>query len=58
MKYAHDQHILRKYFKVGQKVLLYNSQLYLFTGKLQSRWSEPFIVQDILPHGIFEIQNP
>ena len=58
MKYMHDQHILRKSFKVGQKVLLDNSRLHLFSEKLQSRWSEPFIKQDISPHGAIEIQNP
>ena len=34
MKYVHDRYILRKSFKVGQKVTLYNSRLYLFMGKL------------------------
>ena len=57
MKSMHDQHILHKSFKVGQKVLLYNSRLHLFLGKLQSRWSGPFIVQDISPHGAIKIQN-
>jgi hypothetical protein len=39
MKKTHDQNILRRSFKVGQKVLLYNSRLYLFPGKLKSRWT-------------------
>ena len=33
----HDQKILRKEFKVGELVLLYNSRLKLFPGKLKSR---------------------
>ena len=33
----HDKNILRKSFKVGEKVLLYNSRLQLFPGKLRSR---------------------
>lgn len=33
----HGKKILRKTFDVGQKVLLYNSQLHLFPGKLRSR---------------------
>ena len=33
----HDQRILRKDFKVGELVLLYNSRLRLFPGKLKSR---------------------
>ena len=37
----HDQKILRKEFK-GVQVLLYNSKLKLFLGKLKSRWSGPY----------------
>ena len=33
----HDQNILRKEFRVGELVLLYNSNLKLFLGKLKSR---------------------
>ena len=46
--------------KVGidQKVLLYNSQLHLFPGKLRSRWSGPFIVKHVYSYGAFDIENP
>ena len=40
----HDQRILRKEFKVGELVLLYNSRLKLFPKKLKSRWSCPYTV--------------
>ena len=40
----HDQKILRREFKAGEKVLLYNSRLKLFPGKLKSRWSGPYTV--------------
>ena len=40
----HDQKISRKEFKAGEQVLLYNSMLKLFPGKLKSRWSGPYIV--------------
>ena len=40
----HDQKILRKEFKVGDQVLLFNSRLKLFPGKLRSKWSGPYIV--------------
>ena len=52
----HDRHILNKEFHVGQKVLLFNSRLKLFPGKLKSRWSGPFTVVQVFPHGTFEIQ--
>ena len=40
----HDKHIARKEFEPGQWVLLFNSRLKLFPGKLKSRWSRPFTV--------------
>ena len=40
----HDQRILRKEFKAGDQVLLFNSRLRLFPGKLKSKWSGPFTV--------------
>ena len=41
-KKCHDQRILRKEFKAGEQVLLYNSRLKLFPGKIMSRWSGPY----------------
>ena len=38
----HDQRILRKEFKAGDQVLLFNSRLRLFPRKLKSKWSGPF----------------
>ena len=58
MKKVHDQTILRKSFYPDQKVLLYNSRLHLFLGKLRSRWSGPYIVRTVYPHGAIEIINP
>ena len=40
----HDQKILRREFKVGDQVLLFNSRLNLFPGKLKSKWSGPYTV--------------
>ena len=57
MKKAYDQSILRRSFKPGQKVL-YNSRLHLFPGKLKSRWTGPFIIQSVFPHGAIEIEDP
>ena len=56
IKSVHDQNIWRKSFKVGQKVL-YNYWLHLFPGKLQNRWSGPFVMRHISSHGVIEIQN-
>ena len=45
----HDQRILRREFNVGELVLLHNSRLRLFPGKLKSRWSGPYIVIEVTP---------
>ncbi|XP_020417999.1 uncharacterized protein LOC109948709 [Prunus persica] len=56
-KAFHDKAIQRKTFEIGQKVLLFNSRLRLFPGKLRSRWYGPFVVINVFPHGAVEIQN-
>ena len=40
----HDQKILRREFKAGDQVLLFNSRLKLFLGKLRSKWSGSYTV--------------
>lgn len=57
-KVFHDKTILRKSFSPGQKVLLYNSRLHLFPGKLRSRWDGPFVVKVVYSHGAVDIENP
>ena len=42
---------MRREFKVGELVLLYNSKLKLFLGKLKSRWSDPYTVVASTPFG-------
>ena len=54
----HDKHITRKEFTAGQQVLLFNSRLKLFPGKLKSRWSGPFIVTKVFSHGGAEVTHP
>jgi len=58
IKLFHDKQILRKTFDVSQKVLLYNSRLHLFPGKLRSRWSGHFIMKHLYPYRAFDIENP
>ena len=53
----HDKLIQRRYFQVGDKVLLFNSRFRLFPEKLKSRWSGPFIVTAIKIHGAIEIMG-
>nr|XP_009768324.1 PREDICTED: uncharacterized protein LOC104219348 [Nicotiana sylvestris]XP_016488990.1 PREDICTED: uncharacterized protein LOC107808943 [Nicotiana tabacum] len=57
MKLMHDKHILNRNFKLGELMLLYNSILRLFPGKLKSRWSGPFRVVQMFPSGAVEIES-
>ncbi|XP_056685844.1 uncharacterized protein [Spinacia oleracea] len=56
-KQYHDARIEKREFKEGEKALLYNSRLKLFPGKLKSRWSGPFDVVRVFPHGAIEIRG-
>ena len=50
--------ITGKNFNEGDQVLLYDSKLHLFSGKLKSRWTGPFIVQKAYPNGSVYLINP
>ena len=54
----HDQMITCKNFNKGDQVLLYDSKLHIFPGKLKSRWTGPFIVQQAHPNGSLDLLNP
>ena len=49
--------ITGKNFNEGDQVLLYDSKLHLFLGKLKSRWTGPFIVQQAYPNGSVDLLN-
>lgn len=57
-KQFHDKKLRPKTFIIGEKVLLYNSRLHLFPGKLRSRWNGPYFVHKVYPHGAVDIQDP
>ena len=58
MKLYHDKKLVKKVFSPGQYVLLFNSRVKLFPGKLKSKWSGPFRVKDVRPYGAVEIEDP
>jgi hypothetical protein len=58
MKLYHDKKLVKKAFSPGQYVLLFNSRVKLFPGKLKSKWSGPFRVKDVRPYGAVEIEDP
>ena len=56
-KKRHGQKIMRKEFRIGELVLLYNSKLKLFLGKLKSRWSGPYTVVAVTPFGAVTLKT-
>ncbi|XP_035830019.1 uncharacterized protein LOC110944728 [Helianthus annuus] len=57
-KALHDRRLRGlKEFKVGDKVLLFNSRLKLIAGKLKSRWNGPYVVKEVFPYGTVELYD-
>ncbi|GAA0159424.1 hypothetical protein LIER_38865 [Lithospermum erythrorhizon] len=56
-KYYHDTLIVRKNLEPSMKVLLFNSHLCLFPSKLKPRWSGPFVIKVVHPHGVVKVEN-
>nr|GEY25123.1 reverse transcriptase domain-containing protein [Tanacetum cinerariifolium] len=57
-KKLHDAKIKNRIFNVGDQVLLFNSRLKIFSGKLKSRWSGPFTIFEIYPYGTTKLVHP
>nr|GEV13421.1 reverse transcriptase domain-containing protein [Tanacetum cinerariifolium] len=58
MKKLHDPKIKNRIFNVGDRVLLFNSRLKIFSGKLKTRWSGPFTITKVFPDGTVELSQP
>nr|GEZ44747.1 reverse transcriptase domain-containing protein [Tanacetum cinerariifolium] len=43
-KRLHDSKIKNRIFNIGDRVLLFNSRMKIFSGKLKSCWSGPFTI--------------
>ncbi|GJS52050.1 reverse transcriptase domain-containing protein [Tanacetum coccineum] len=56
-KRIHDAKIKNRVFNVGDRVLLFNSRLKIFSGKLKSRWSGPFTIVQVFPYGTVELSQ-
>nr|GFB98631.1 reverse transcriptase domain-containing protein [Tanacetum cinerariifolium] len=57
-KKLHDSKIKNRIFNVGDQVLLFNSHLNIFFGKLKTRWSGPFTITRVFPYGTIELSQP
>nr|GFC81936.1 reverse transcriptase domain-containing protein [Tanacetum cinerariifolium] len=56
-KKLHDSKIKNHSFNVGDRVLLLNSRLKIFSGKLKTRWSGPFTITKVFPYETVELSQ-
>nr|GEX54623.1 reverse transcriptase domain-containing protein [Tanacetum cinerariifolium] len=56
-KKIHDSKIKNRVFNVGDRLLLFNSRLKIFSGKLKTRWTRPFTVAQVFPYGTVELSQ-
>nr|GEZ77298.1 reverse transcriptase domain-containing protein [Tanacetum cinerariifolium] len=56
-KTIHDSKIKNRIFNIGDRVLLFNSQLKIFSGKLKTCWTGPFTVTEVFSYGTVELSQ-
>nr|GEY98792.1 reverse transcriptase domain-containing protein [Tanacetum cinerariifolium] len=56
-KRIHDSKIKNHVFNVGDRVLLFNSRLKIFSGKLKTHWSGPFTIAKVFRYGTVELSQ-
>nr|GEV06170.1 reverse transcriptase domain-containing protein [Tanacetum cinerariifolium] len=56
-KRIHDSKIKTRVFNVGDRVLLFNSRLKIFSGKLKTCWSGPFTIAKVFPYGTVDLSQ-
>nr|GEU32434.1 reverse transcriptase domain-containing protein [Tanacetum cinerariifolium] len=56
-KKIHDSKIKNRVFNVGDRVLLFNSRLNIFSRKLKTRWTGPFTVAHVFPYGTIKLSQ-
>nr|GFB45982.1 reverse transcriptase domain-containing protein [Tanacetum cinerariifolium] len=57
-KKIHDSKVKNRIFNVGDRVLIFNSRLKIFLGKLKTRWSGPFTITKVFSYGTVELPQP
>ena len=58
IKLFHNKKIVRNTFEPNQTVLLYDSKLHTFSGKLRTRWDSSYIVKEVFDYGAVVIEDP
>nr|GEU32333.1 hypothetical protein [Tanacetum cinerariifolium] len=56
-KRLHDSKIKDRVFNVGDRVLLFNSRLKIFSGKLKTQWSGPLTITHVFPYGTVKLSQ-
>nr|GEU82273.1 reverse transcriptase domain-containing protein [Tanacetum cinerariifolium] len=56
-KRIHDSKIKDRIFNVGDRVLLFNSRLKIFSDKLKTHWSGQFTITHVFPYGTIELSQ-
>nr|GEU78689.1 reverse transcriptase domain-containing protein [Tanacetum cinerariifolium] len=56
-KRIHDSKIKNRIFNVGDRVLLFNLRLKIFSDKLKTRWSGPFTIAKVFLYGTVELSQ-
>ncbi|GJT85925.1 reverse transcriptase domain-containing protein [Tanacetum coccineum] len=56
-KRIHDSNIKNRVFNVGDQVILFNSSLKMFLGKLKSCWSGPFTIAHVFQYGTVKLSQ-
>ena len=51
------QKVQKREFNVGDYVLLFNSRLRFFAGKLLSKWEVPYIIEEVYHSDAIKINN-
>ena len=56
MKKGTEQKIAKQEFMVGDFVLLDSSGVPCLPGKLKSKWTSPYLITQVFPHGVVELK--
>ena len=57
MKKDYDLKSEKQEFMVGDFVILDNSRLRWLPGKLKSKWTGPYFITQLFPHGAVELET-
>nr|GEU77457.1 reverse transcriptase domain-containing protein [Tanacetum cinerariifolium] len=56
-KRIHDSKIKDRVFNIGDRVLLFNFRLKIFSGKLKTHWTRPFTITQVFPYGTVDLSQ-